>query len=94
MLDRTYRTHNAIKLQIFGNLVFSAYSGRIYEVEVEAKLIETRINAVACCTCNFGNDVAVFAYKGIDDAAFARVRSAHHGETRYAVFNIIVVARF
>ena len=94
MLDSTYRTHYAIKLQIFGYLVFSAYSGRIYKVEVETKLIETRINTVACGTCNLGNDVAVFAYKGVDDAAFACIRPTHHSKTRYAIFNIFVFAWF
>ena len=94
MLDGTYRTHYAIKLQIFRNLVLSAYSSRIYEVEVETKLIETRINTVACGACNLGNDITIFADKGVNDATFAHIRPTHHSKAGYAVFNVFRITGF
>ena len=93
MLDGTYRTHHAIKLQIFRYLVLSAYSSRIYEVEVEAKLIETCINTVARGTCNLGNDIAIFTDKSVNDTTFTHVRPTHHSKTGYAVFNVFRITR-
>ena len=50
------------------------------EVEIEAKLIETCIDAVARGARNLGHDVAVLADESVDDARLTGVRTSHDGE--------------
>lgn len=70
-------THDTVELQVLGDLVLTADTGGIDEIEVESEFRITGVDTVAGCASNLGDDVAVLANKGVDDARLTGIRTAY-----------------
>ena len=90
MLDGTDGAHHGVELQVLRHLVLAAYTGGIDEIEVKAKLVKPCVDTVAGGAGNLGDDVAVFADEGIDDAALAGIGAAYDGKAGDIVFHILL----
>ena len=82
VLNGSDAAHDAIELQVFGHLVLSTYSGCVDEIEVEAELIESGIDTVACSTCYIGDYVPLFSDKSIHYARLTYVWTPDNGKSR------------
>lgn len=80
VLDGADAAHHAVELEVLADLLFLADTGSIHEVEVEAELVVAGIDAVAGGTGDVGDDVALLADEGIDEAALAHVGTSHNGK--------------
>lgn len=90
VLDGADGSHHAIELQVLAHLVFASDACRIDEVEVEAKLVVARVDAVAGGSCYLGDDVAILADEGVDDARLADIGASHDGEARQVVVDLLL----
>ena len=88
ILNGAYRAHHRIELQVFRHLVLTAYTGGVYEIEIESELIEASVNRVACSACYLSHDVAILADESVDNRALACVRTTYNCETWDAVFHL------
>ena len=59
-------THDGIIFQIFRHLVFTADTGRIYQIEIKPELGITGINGIPGGSGDIGHDITFFSDKRVD----------------------------
>ena len=81
IFDGANGTHYRIKLNVFFDLGFAAYSGRIDQFKIKPKTVVNRIDTVSSSSGHIGNDIAFFADKGVDQGRFSGVGASNHRKT-------------
>ena len=77
----TDRTHDRIELQILAYLVFTTNTSSIYQIEIKAKLIVSRIDTITGRTCDFSHDITILTNKCIDNTALTGIRTTNYSKT-------------
>ena len=90
-LNGTDRANDGVVLQILIHLILLTNTGRIYQIEVKAELIVTRIDGVARSTCNVGHDMTILTNQGIHQRRLARIRTSHHSYARNLFLDLLLL---
>ena len=89
ILNGTDTAHHGIELQVLTDFILSTDTGGIYQIEIKAEFIVAGIDTVTGGTGYLGHDMTFLTDKGVDDTAFSRIGTAHHGKAGNTIFKQI-----